>query len=73
MNISVEHIAIVAKDPVALKSWYERVLGAKAVVRFYASEGSANPEFVRKEVEAWKVRLRDEGAIPGKGKKKRKG
>ena len=31
MNISVEHIAIVAKDPVALKSWYERVLGAKAV------------------------------------------
>jgi glyoxylase I family protein len=31
MNISVEHIAIVAKDPVALKSWYERVLGAKPV------------------------------------------
>ena len=31
MKISVEHIAIVAKDPVALKSWYERVLGAKPV------------------------------------------
>ena len=31
MNISVEHIAIPATDPVALKSWYERVLGAKAV------------------------------------------
>ena len=31
MNISVEHIAIPAADPVALKSWYERVLGAKAV------------------------------------------
>jgi glyoxylase I family protein len=31
MNISVEHIAIVAKDPVALKGWYERVLGAKPV------------------------------------------
>ena len=31
MNISVEHIAIVAKDPVALNSWYERVLGAKPV------------------------------------------
>ncbi len=31
MNITVEHLAIVAKDPVALKSWYERVLGAKAV------------------------------------------
>ncbi len=31
MNISVEHIAIVAKDPAALKSWYERVLGAREV------------------------------------------
>jgi glyoxylase I family protein len=29
MNISVEHIAIVAKDPAALKSWYQGVLGAK--------------------------------------------
>jgi glyoxylase I family protein len=31
MNISVEHIAIPATNPVALKSWYERVLGAKTV------------------------------------------
>lgn len=31
MNISVEHIAIVAKDPVALKAWYQRVLGAREV------------------------------------------
>ena len=31
MNISVEHIAIPAADPAALKRWYERVLGAKAV------------------------------------------
>ena len=31
MKISVEHIAIVAKDPSALKAWYERVLGAKPV------------------------------------------
>jgi glyoxylase I family protein len=31
MNISVEHIAIPAADPVALKNWYERVLGAKPV------------------------------------------
>jgi glyoxylase I family protein len=31
MKISVEHIAIVAQNPVALKSWYERVLGAKTV------------------------------------------
>jgi glyoxylase I family protein len=32
MNIFVEHIAIVAKDPVALKSWYERVLGAREII-----------------------------------------
>jgi catechol 2,3-dioxygenase-like lactoylglutathione lyase family enzyme len=31
MKISVEHIAIPANDPVALKNWYERVLGAKPV------------------------------------------
>jgi len=31
MNIAVEHIAIPATDPAALKSWYERVLGAKPV------------------------------------------
>ena len=31
MNIAVEHIAIPAADPAALKSWYERVLGAHAV------------------------------------------
>ena len=29
MNISVEHIAIVAQNPAALKNWYERVLGAR--------------------------------------------
>jgi glyoxylase I family protein len=31
MNFSVEHIAIPAAHPAALKDWYERVLGAKAV------------------------------------------
>ena len=31
MNIAVEHIAIPAADPMGLKNWYERVLGAKAV------------------------------------------
>ncbi|MCY3024277.1 MAG: argininosuccinate lyase [Planctomycetota bacterium] len=48
-------------------------LGARNAVGFYASLGSANPKFVRREIEAWKVRLRDEGAIPGKGKRRRKG
>jgi glyoxylase I family protein len=31
MNIKVEHLAIVANDPVTLKNWYERVLGAKEI------------------------------------------
>ncbi|HEX7654617.1 MAG TPA: VOC family protein [Verrucomicrobiae bacterium] len=31
MNIFVEHIAIVAHDPAALKQWYINVLGARAV------------------------------------------
>ena len=31
MEISVEHIAIPAADPVALKNWYERVLGAREI------------------------------------------
>lgn len=31
MTFNVEHIAVVARDPVALKSWYERVLGAREV------------------------------------------
>ena len=31
MNFSVEHIAIPATDPVALRNWYERVLGAQPV------------------------------------------
>jgi len=31
MNISVEHIAIPAANPGALKNWYERVLGAREV------------------------------------------
>jgi catechol 2,3-dioxygenase-like lactoylglutathione lyase family enzyme len=31
MNIAIEHIAIPATNPVTLKSWYERVLGAREV------------------------------------------
>jgi argininosuccinate lyase len=47
------------------------VLGAASAVKHYASAGSANPKLVRKEIEAWKVRLRDEGAILSKSRKKR--
>ena len=31
MNFSVEHIGLAARDPVALKDWYVRVLSAKLV------------------------------------------
>jgi argininosuccinate lyase len=48
------------------------VLGPKKAILMYASAGSPNPKFVRKEIEGWKVRLRDEGAIPGKKKLKKK-
>jgi argininosuccinate lyase len=47
-------------------------LGPKATVNMYASAGSANPKLVRKEIEAWKARLRDAGVLPDKGKKRRK-
>ena len=31
MNFSIEHIAVPATDPAALKDWYVRVLGARPV------------------------------------------
>ncbi len=31
MNVSIEHIGLPAADPVALKNWYERVLGAHTI------------------------------------------
>jgi catechol 2,3-dioxygenase-like lactoylglutathione lyase family enzyme len=31
MTFDLEHIGIPAKDPVALKNWYERVLGARTI------------------------------------------
>jgi catechol 2,3-dioxygenase-like lactoylglutathione lyase family enzyme len=31
MNLSLEHIAIPATNPVALRKWYERVLGARPI------------------------------------------
>jgi glyoxylase I family protein len=42
MQISIEHIAIPASDPVALKSWYERVLGAREVF----NNGQQPPTFL---------------------------
>jgi argininosuccinate lyase len=48
------------------------ILGPEAVVQHYVSQGSANPKLVRKQIEGWKVRLRDEGAMPDPRRRKRR-
>ena len=42
MNIALEHIAIPSHDPIALKIWYERVLGAREVF----NNGQTPPAFL---------------------------
>ena len=49
MNISVEHIAIPAAIPIALKNWYERVLGAKLVWE----NGQTPPTFLISLGQVW--------------------
>jgi len=41
VNFSLEHLGLPARDPVALKDWYVRVLGAKLVF----DNGEAPPAF----------------------------
>ncbi len=42
MNSSVEHIGLAARDTVALKEWYARVLGAREVF----TDGQTPPAFL---------------------------
>ena len=42
VNISIEHIAIPTPDPVGLKTWYERVLGAREIF----NNGQQPPTFL---------------------------
>jgi glyoxylase I family protein len=42
MNFSVEHLGLPARDPLALKDWYARMLGAKVVF----SNGQTPPAFL---------------------------
>ncbi len=42
MNIAIEHIAIPSPNPVALKGWYERVLGARELF----NDGQNPPAFL---------------------------
>ena len=41
MNFAIEHIGLAARDTVALKDWYVRVLGAREVF----NDGKAPPAF----------------------------
>ena len=49
MNIAVEHIAIPAANPVALKSWYEQVLGAREIF----NNGQTPPTFLISLGQVW--------------------
>ncbi len=49
MKISVEHIAIPATNPIALKSWYERVLGAREIF----NNGQNPPTFIIALANVW--------------------
>src|SRR5258708_36865589 len=39
MNFCLEHVGLPARNPVALKEWYERVLGARVAL----ADGAAPP------------------------------
>jgi glyoxylase I family protein len=66
MNISVEHIAIPAADPVALKNWYERVLGAKPVF----DNGQNPPAYLIALSNVWFEIYAAETSPPGRGNNK---
>jgi glyoxylase I family protein len=66
MNISVEHIAIPAADPVALKNWYERVLGAREVF----SNGQNPPTCLISLANVWFEIYKSEAPLPERGNNK---
>lgn len=66
MNISVEHIAIPAADPSALKNWYEQVLGAKLVF----DNGQNPPTYLISLANVWLEIYRAEAPLPERGNNK---
>jgi glyoxylase I family protein len=66
MNISVEHIAIPASDPSALKNWYEQVLGAKLVF----DNGQNPPTYLISLANVWLEIYRSEAPLPERGNNK---
>ena len=66
MNISVEHIAIPAADPIALKKWYEQVLGAKLVF----DNGQNPPTYLISLGNVWLEIYRAEAPLAERGNNK---
>src|SRR5450631_3922750 len=66
MNISVEHIAIPAANPTALKNWYERVLGAKLIFE----NGQNPPTFIIALSNVWFEIYAAEKPLPERGNNK---
>jgi glyoxylase I family protein len=66
MNICVEHIAIPATNPVALKNWYEHVLGAREVF----SNGQNPPTCLISLGNVWFEIYAAEKSLPERGNNK---
>ncbi len=66
MNFSVEHIAIPATNPEALKNWYERVLGARLVF----DSGQEPPAYLVSLGNVWCEIYAAETPLPGCGNNK---
>ena len=66
MNISVEHIAIPAANPAALRNWYERVLGAK----FVWDNGQNPPTFMIALTNVWFEIYAADAPTPERGNNK---
>jgi len=63
MNFSIEHIAVPAADPVALKNWYERVLGARELF----NNGQNPPACLISLGNVWLEIYAAEVPLPGRG------
>ena len=66
MNLSVEHIAIPAANPVELRNWYERVLGAKLIF----NNGETPPACLISLGNVWLEIYAAEAPLPNRGNNK---
>jgi glyoxylase I family protein len=66
MNISVEHLALPAANPAALRNWYEQVLGAKLLL----DNGQNPPTYLISLGNLWFEIYAAEAPLPGRGNNK---